>query len=145
MVRSFGQRPTHSQAHAEDRVAPTQGFGKHSHQSFEIWSYVLQGELEHQDSLHNKETLRRGDVQMTSTGTGAGFLRAQIRAPCLMRSLGISHSEFNVHPTKETHFLQVRTSRRSCRMSRTQPTDLVEAKRSWPKAILLRKRADRPY
>lgn len=69
----------------EDRVTPSEGFGKHSHREVnsssmprlglmcwqaEIWSYVISGELEHKDSLGNTEIMKRGDVQMTSTGTG---------------------------------------------------------------------------
>ncbi|OJA18149.1 hypothetical protein AZE42_13035, partial [Rhizopogon vesiculosus] len=53
----------------EDRVAASTGFGTHSHREFEIFSYVISGELEHQDSMGNTEVLSRGDVQMTSTGT----------------------------------------------------------------------------
>jgi hypothetical protein len=72
----------------EDRVAPKTGFGTHSHQEFEIFSYVVAGELEHKDSMGNTEILRRGDLQLTSAGTG------------------ISHSE-KAHGSKEVHFLQI--------------------------------------
>lgn len=61
----------------EDRVEPTTGFGAHSHREFEIWSYVVNGELQHNDSMGNKEILKRGEIQMTSAGTG------------------ITHSEYN--------------------------------------------------
>ncbi|KAI9663117.1 MAG: hypothetical protein M1821_008165 [Bathelium mastoideum] len=73
----------------EDRVARGTGFGLHSHAEFLIWSYVVAGELEHRDSMGNVETLRRGDVQFTSAGTG------------------IRHSEYNRNETTDNHFLQV--------------------------------------
>ncbi|GAA5959040.1 hypothetical protein JCM3765_006319 [Sporobolomyces pararoseus] len=73
----------------EDRVEPAEGFGKHSHREFEIFSYIVSGELEHRDSMGNLEIMKEGDVQMTSTGTG------------------ISHSEYNRNPSKPVHFLQI--------------------------------------
>ncbi|KAK7060929.1 hypothetical protein VNI00_000662 [Paramarasmius palmivorus] len=72
----------------EDRVAPKTGFGTHSHREFEIFSYVVEGELEHKDSMGNTEILKRGDVQLTSAGTG------------------ISHSE-KCHGASPVHFLQI--------------------------------------
>ncbi|KAF9521575.1 RmlC-like cupin domain-containing protein [Crepidotus variabilis] len=72
----------------EDRVAPRTGFGTHSHKEFEIFSYVVSGELEHKDSMGNIEILKRGDLQLTSAGTG------------------ISHSE-KAHGDKTVHFLQI--------------------------------------
>ncbi|EIM86476.1 pirin domain-containing protein [Stereum hirsutum FP-91666 SS1] len=72
----------------EDRVEPQTGFGTHPHREFEIFSYVVSGELQHNDSLGNKEILKRGDLQMTSTGTG------------------IRHSE-HTHGPKQVHFLQI--------------------------------------
>ncbi|KAF7309386.1 putative quercetin 2,3-dioxygenase [Mycena indigotica] len=72
----------------EDRVAPRTGFGPHSHREFEIFSYIVSGQLEHKDSMGNIEILRRGDIQLTSAGTG------------------IAHSE-NAHGHKEVHFLQI--------------------------------------
>ncbi|KAJ7578163.1 RmlC-like cupin domain-containing protein [Mycena floridula] len=72
----------------EDRVAPRTGFGTHSHREFEIFSYVVAGELEHKDSMGNTEVLKRGDLQLTSAGTG------------------ISHSE-KAHGSKQVHFLQI--------------------------------------
>ncbi|KAF9500025.1 RmlC-like cupin [Pleurotus eryngii] len=72
----------------EDRVAPGRGFGTHSHREFEIFSYIVAGELEHKDSMGNTEILKRGDIQLTSAGKG------------------ISHSE-KAHGTKEVHFLQI--------------------------------------
>ncbi|KIJ65224.1 hypothetical protein HYDPIDRAFT_175234 [Hydnomerulius pinastri MD-312] len=72
----------------EDRVAPRTGFGTHSHQQFEIFSYVISGKLEHQDSMGNTEILPRGALQMTSTGTG------------------ISHSE-KANGPQEVHFCQI--------------------------------------
>jgi len=72
----------------EDRVAPSTGFGTHSHREFEIFSYVVAGEIEHKDSMGNTEILRRGDLQLTSAGTG------------------ISHSE-KAHGPNQVHFLQI--------------------------------------
>ncbi|EPX75065.1 yhhW [Schizosaccharomyces octosporus yFS286] len=75
----------------EDRVEPTSGFPPHHHQGYEIWSYVVNGKLTHQDTMGNTETLSRGDIQYTSAGTG------------------IAHSEYNNEPkgSCDTHFLQI--------------------------------------
>ncbi|GAA6000602.1 hypothetical protein JCM10207_004571 [Rhodosporidiobolus poonsookiae] len=73
----------------EDRVEAGTGFGRHPHREFEIWSYIVDGELEHKDSMNNLEIMKRGDIQMTSTGTG------------------IAHSEYNRNPEKQVHFLQI--------------------------------------
>ncbi|KAJ3713225.1 RmlC-like cupin domain-containing protein [Lentinula guzmanii] len=72
----------------EDRVAAHTGFGTHSHREFEIFSYVVEGELEHKDSMGNTEVLKRGDIQLTSAG------------------MGISHSE-KAHGDRPVHFLQI--------------------------------------
>ncbi|KAF8527289.1 pirin domain-containing protein [Gautieria morchelliformis] len=74
----------------EDRVDPGTGFGTHSHREFEIFSYVVSGELEHKDSMGNTEILKRGDLQLTSAGTG------------------IKHSE-KAHGPQQVHFLQIWT------------------------------------
>ena len=73
----------------EDRVSPGQGFGMHGHRDMEIVTYVLSGALQHKDSLGNGETLRPGEFQRMSAGTG------------------IRHSEFNPSATEPVHLYQI--------------------------------------
>ncbi|MEX0728680.1 MAG: pirin family protein [Planctomycetaceae bacterium] len=73
----------------EDRVAPGQGFGTHPHRDMEIVTYVLEGVLEHKDSMGNGEVLRPGEFQRMSAGTG------------------ITHSEFNPSATEPVHLYQI--------------------------------------
>jgi quercetin 2,3-dioxygenase len=73
----------------EDRVTPGNGFPTHSHREFNIFSYVVEGELTHNDSMGNKEIIKKGEIQFTCAGTG------------------IRHSEFNLHKTDKCHFIQI--------------------------------------
>ncbi len=73
----------------QDRVAPGGGFPRHGHRDMEIVTYVLEGVLEHRDSLGNGSRMEHGDVQLMSAGTG------------------VLHSEFNASANEELHFLQM--------------------------------------
>ena len=73
----------------EDRVVPGAGFPTHGHQNMEIISYVLEGTLEHRDSLGHGTRIGPGEVQRMSAGTG------------------IRHSEFNPSSSEPVHFLQI--------------------------------------
>ena len=73
----------------EDRVEPSRGFDTHHHEDMEIITVVLEGALAHADSLGNGATIRPGEVQRMSAGTG------------------IDHSEFNHSSDAVVHFLQI--------------------------------------
>lgn len=73
----------------EDWIVANTGFGTHPHKEMEIVTYILEGELTHQDSMGHREVIRPNDVQRMSAGTG------------------VRHSELNRHHTEACHFLQI--------------------------------------
>jgi quercetin 2,3-dioxygenase len=73
----------------EDRVQPAMGFGTHGHQDMEILTWVLEGALQHRDSLGNGSIIYPGDLQRMTAGTG------------------VSHSEYNASRDDPVHFLQI--------------------------------------
>ncbi len=73
----------------EDQINPGMGFGPHSHEDMEIFTYVIEGALTHQDNMEHQSTINAGDVQKMTAGTG------------------IVHSEFNASKKEKVHLLQI--------------------------------------
>jgi quercetin 2,3-dioxygenase len=73
----------------DDIIAPKSGFSEHPHRNMEIITYVLNGSLEHQDSMGNGSIIQQGEVQIMSAGSG------------------VTHSEENPSPTNSVHLLQI--------------------------------------
>lgn len=73
----------------EDRIAPQRGFGLHPHRDMEIVTYVLSGELRHEDSMGNGEVIKAGELQRMTAGSG------------------LRHAEFNPSATEPTHLYQI--------------------------------------
>ena len=73
----------------DDVVMPGQGFGTHPHRDMEIITYILEGELEHKDSMGNGRVIRKGEFQYMAAGSG------------------VTHSEFNPSSDQEVHLLQI--------------------------------------
>jgi hypothetical protein len=110
----------------EDRVQAGAGFGTHPHRDMEILSYVLSGELAHQDSMGNGSTIRPGDVQRMSAGSG------------------VRHSEFNPSKSEAVHFLQIwiQPNVRNIEPSYEEKRFSTEEKRGHLKLIASPDRAD---
>ena len=98
----------------EDKIQPTRGFGTHPHRDMEIITYVLEGSLEHKDSIGNGSIIRPGDVQKMSAGTG------------------ILHSEYNPSDSEWVHLLQIWIvpNQRNLQPSYEQKNYSVEEKRN---------------
>src|ERR1700733_247323 len=110
----------------EDRVQGGAGFGTHGHRDMEIISYVLEGELAHKDSMGNGSTIRPGDVQRMSAGSG------------------VRHSEFNPSPSRDVHFLQIwiQPAERNIEPSYEEKRFAPEEKRGRLRLIVSPDRAD---
>jgi redox-sensitive bicupin YhaK (pirin superfamily) len=103
----------------EDRVQPGRGFGTHGHRDMEIITYVLEGALEHKDSLGSGSVLRPGELQHMTAGTG------------------IQHSEFNPSGTEPVHLYQIwiMPDRRGLPPSYEQRTFSEKGRRGWLRVV----------
>lgn len=100
----------------EDRIEAGQGFGTHPHKDMEIVTYILDGKLEHRDSLGTGSVIERGELQRITAGTG------------------VLHSEFNASPTEPVHLYQIwlLPERRGLKPEYEQKQiDLSEARGAW--------------
>ena len=104
----------------QDRVAPRGGFPTHPHRNMEIFSYVLEGALEHRDSMGNRSRLEPGQIQLMSAGSG------------------VTHSEYNPSASKPLRFLQIWIQPRAQGLEPTytewSPTEATE---NSPKTLLI--------
>lgn len=103
----------------EDRVKGGKGFGSHNHKDMEILTYVLEGALEHKDSLGSTSAIRPGEVQIMSAGSG------------------VTHSEYNLSHQMPVHFLQIWINPSSYGIEPTYAKRLFSSASKWGQWLLI--------